>query len=174
MNIVKRVIFALMLMVSLLCGCGKSEVCEGGEYWEITKITDGSKITYDYIIYNNDGNVLLESESKIKPQITIDGYSNICIYIGNNSEYTVQYACPYSDSVSERFKNPLAWEGGYVAIIDKNKSGETVITVRSSLSDNESQSYELTLSTDISHEEAILGAAFDEYADNLTVIYFRR
>ncbi len=166
----KRVILILLAGLLLLCGCesGKSsEVCEEGEYWKIIK---NSNQSYDYIIFNNDGEIILENESKTKPEISVEGYSNICIYIDNSSEYTVQYACPYSDSVSEVFKNPLAWNSGEVALISENEEGKPIIKIQSSLG-SYTRSYELSLSEDMSPDKAILGAAFDEYADNLTVIY---
>ncbi len=160
-----RVIVLMIAAAFLLCGCGKTEISEEGEFWKITEITSGNKTSYDYIIYNNDNSVLLEGESKEKPQITLENYSDICVFIGNGTEYTVQYVCPYSDSISEVFKNPLAWENGEVAVISDSE-----IIILSSLGSS-SRSYNLPLSGNMSSEKAILGAAFDEYADNLTVIY---
>ncbi len=166
----KRVIFALILMILLLCGCRSSETCEEGEFWKIKQISSGNKETYDYIIYNNDREILLEGESKVKPLITFKEFSNICIYIDDSAEYTVQYVCPYSDSVSNVYENPLAWGNGYVAIIGRNEEGESVLTVKSSLG-TDSRDYKLLLCADMPIEDAILGAAFDKYDENLTVIY---
>ena len=165
----KKLIFVLIVTAFLLCGCGRTEVSDEGRFWKITEITNGSKTTYDYIIYDDNSNTLLEGESKDKPQITLENYSDICIYIGNSTEYTVQYVCPYSDSVSEVYENPLAWESGYVAMSGK-EAVEPVITVRSALGTS-SRIFELPLSESTTPEKSIIGAAFDEYADNLTVIY---
>ncbi len=161
----KKLIFVILAVFLLMCGCENSEVCEVGENWRITKNTIGNSSTYDYIICDNDDNVILKGESKQKPEITVDGYSYICIYIGDSSEYTVQYVCPYSDLVSEVFENPLAWGNGDIAVISDSE-----IIIRSALGTG-SRSYELPLSENMTAGKAILGAAFDEYADNLIVIY---
>ncbi len=166
----KKVIFVLITAAFLLCGCGKTEVCEEGEFWKITQATNGSKTTYDYIIYDDDGNILLEKESKTKPRITLAEYSNICIHIGDSAEYTVQYVCPYTGSISEVFKNPVAWGSRYVAVIGKSEEGVPVIAIRSSQGSS-LREYKLPLSNEMTPEEAIIGAAFDRYDDHLTVIY---
>ncbi len=169
----KKVIFVLIAIAFLLCGCGKTKVSEEGEFWKITEITNGSKTSYDYIIYNNDNNILIEGESKEKPQITLENYSDICIFIGNSTEYTVQYACPYSDSVSKVYKNPLAWESGYAAVTAENEKGEYVVEIISCMG-SETRSFKLPINENMNYKEAIIGAAFDEYADELTVIYISK
>jgi len=167
---IKKALLALTLIVFILCGCEKHEVCQTGEYWQIIKNTTNSSITYNCTIFDTEGNVLLERKISSEPQISFYRYY-VRIYTADAAECTIQYVNVFDGIVSDVFKNPLAWSEFYVAEPVQNQSGKWEIAVNNGFTGETIRSFELAIADNLPPEETIIGAAFDEYAENLTVIY---
>ena len=168
----------LFILPIVFCGCErKRAVIETGEYWKIEQVNGFMSERYEYTVYDGNGEILLtDSTVGQPPEISLQDYFDVRIETSDGKTSTVRYVDTYSAKVSDVYEplaetHSLLGYGSYIALLAENDGGKPVIVVRIPVVDHSTQTFELPFSEGIQPDSLIRGAAFDDDAGTLVVIY---